>query len=163
MNKLKKSSNGKPAPKKADSNKGEVLGKYKLRYEDLKKKSKRSKKNKQTKNSVAKRRHSGFNVLIGRLRTAFKNIYSYFNSVVKKVTIRSKNPKRRTKAEKEALKQQRNNAILGIGQLLVVMSVAYSTTVILIGVDSLISKIVLIPQAVLAIAILIKAFSKLYK
>lgn len=54
-------------------------------------------------------------------------------------------------------------AILGVGYLLVVVSIAYSTAVILIGVDSIESKIALLPQVFFAGAILLKAFSKLYK
>jgi hypothetical protein len=53
--------------------------------------------------------------------------------------------------------------ILGIGQLLVVVSIIYSTAIVMIGVNSAESKILLVPQAVFALAILVKAFSKLNK
>lgn len=53
--------------------------------------------------------------------------------------------------------------ILGIGQLLVVVSIIYSTAIVIIGVNSAESKILLVPQVVFALAILVKAFSKLNK
>ncbi len=53
--------------------------------------------------------------------------------------------------------------ILGIGQLLVVVSIIYSTAIVMIGVNSAESKILLVPQVVFALAILVKAFSKLNK
>jgi hypothetical protein len=74
-----------------------------------------------------------------------------------------KKSKKATKSGRILAKQQRNNAILGIGLLLVVVSILYSTSVILIGVSSVPSKIALFPQAFFALLILIKAFSKIYK
>lgn len=74
-----------------------------------------------------------------------------------------KKTKKSTKLEREIAKKERNRAIMGIGQLLVVVSIAYSTAVIFIGVDSVASKIALIPQVVFASYILLKAFSRLYK
>jgi hypothetical protein len=53
--------------------------------------------------------------------------------------------------------------ILGIGQLSVVVSIIYSTAIVMIGVNSAESKILLVPQVVFALAILVKAFSKLNK
>lgn len=61
------------------------------------------------------------------------------------------------------LKNANKGAIMGIGHLLVVVSIAYSTAVVLIGVDSIESKIALVPQATFGLFILFKAFSKLYK
>lgn len=72
-------------------------------------------------------------------------------------------PKKGTKSRVKKDNKPTNNAILGICQLLVVVSITYSTAVILIGVDSVESRIALVPQVVFALAILIKAFSKLYK
>lgn len=74
-----------------------------------------------------------------------------------------KTRKKPTKADEILAKQERNRAILGIGILLVIVSIAYSTSVIFIGVDSLESRIALLPQVVFALVISIKAFSKLYK
>ena len=82
---------------------------------------------------------------------------------VKKVKLAPKKAKKLTKAEKEQAKRERNNVIMGIGQLLVFVSIAYSTATIFIGVDSPESRIALLPQAVFGLVILAKAFSKLYK
>lgn len=60
-------------------------------------------------------------------------------------------------------KNDYNRVIMGIGQLFVVVSIAYSTAVIFMGVDGVESKIALFPQAAFASYILIKAFSRLYK
>lgn len=82
---------------------------------------------------------------------------------VKSLKKPQKKAKKPTKLERENAKKERNRAIMGIGQLLVVVSIAYSTAVIFIGVDSMASKIALIPQVVFASYILLKAFSRLYK
>ena len=90
-------------------------------------------------------------------------VSSIFNNIKNKVVKPHKKSKKPTKAEREIAKNERNRAIMGIGQLLVVVSIAYSTAVIFIGVDSMASKIALLPQVVFASFILLKAFSRLYK
>ena len=74
-----------------------------------------------------------------------------------------KTSKKLSKSEQADINRQRRDGILGIGQLFVVVSIAYSTSVIFEGVDSLESKLVLVPQAIFALFTLLKAFSKLYK
>lgn len=89
-----------------------------------------------------------------------KRLNKRINKLVKKLR---KKPAKTTVAERALARQQRNRAILGIGQLLVVVSIAYSTAVIYIGVDSISSRVALLPQATFALIILTQAFSKLYK
>lgn len=90
-------------------------------------------------------------------------IKELFHRAVDIVKSPRKKAKKSAKVNKKTTKKQRNHAILGIGQLLVVVSIAYSTAVIFIGVDSLESRIALLPQVVFATITLLKAFSKLYK
>lgn len=98
-----------------------------------------------------------------KIKAKLAPINARFFSVVNKVKHPSKKHKKLTKDEKKLAKQQRNRGIMGIGLLLVVVSIAYSTSVIFIGVDSPASKLVLLPQALFALVTLFKAFSKLYK
>lgn len=55
------------------------------------------------------------------------------------------------------------NVIMVVGQLLIVVSISYSTTVVLIGIDSMESKISLAPQVLCALIILFKLSSKLIR
>lgn len=88
---------------------------------------------------------------------------STFYNIKKRVSQPRKKAKKSTKAQREIAKKERNRAILGIGLLLVVVSIAYSTSVIYIGVDSSASRIALLPQVTFALFTLFRAFSKLYK
>ena len=100
------------------------------------------------------------------IRKAFDFIKGKVTTIVDRVKSLKKprkKAKKPTKLERENARKERNRAIMGIGQLLVVVSIAYSTAVIFIGVDSMASKIALIPQVVFASYILLKAFSRLYK
>lgn len=145
-----------------------VLDTKKLKYEEIKpkklkiaKKPKVAGKSKKTvlaSDTSRKRRD-----VRGFIISKFKNIHKSLLGVVKKVYHPSKKGKKLTKIERENAKIQRNRGIMGVGQLLVVVSIAYSTAVILIGVGSLASIIALLPQVVFALVTLIKAFSKLYK
>jgi hypothetical protein len=54
----------------------------------------------------------------------------------------------------------RNNIIMGVGDLLVVLSISYSTAVILIGTDNYALWSLLVPQAFYAAWKLIKQFTK---
>lgn len=95
--------------------------------------------------------------------TIFNRANTKFNNVVNKIKHPRQKARNTVKIDRELAKQQRNRGILGIGQLLVVVSIIYSTAVVSIGVDSQASKIALFPQSVFALIILTKAFSKLYK
>ena len=97
------------------------------------------------------------------IRKVFNFVKTKVSAIVKKVKKPRKKAKKPTKAEREIAKKERNRAIMGIGQLLVVVSIAYSTAVIFIGVDGMASKIALLPQVVFASFTLLKAFSRLYK
>lgn len=74
-----------------------------------------------------------------------------------------KNTKKDKKNDPSTSKKEFNRVIMGIGQLFVVVSIAYSTSVIFIGVDGMVAKIALFPQAAFASYTLIKVFSRLYK
>lgn len=90
-------------------------------------------------------------------------INTKIGDVVKKVSHRSKKTKKMTKLERQNAKNMVMNGIMGVGQLLVVVSIAYSASVIFIGIDTLVSKIALLPQVIFALVISIKAFIALYK
>lgn len=143
-------------------NKKSLLDKSKLKYEPTKNKpttnAKAVKKIVASSNKKVKRVNSrGFVV------SKFNNIRAYFGSVVKKVSHPKKKSKKVTKLERQKAKIRRNRGIMGIGQLLVVVSIIYSTSIIFIGIDTLGSKIALLPQIIFALIILIKAFFTLYK
>lgn len=55
--------------------------------------------------------------------------------------------------------KQRKYAIIGMGKLLAVLSIAYSTVVIMEGTDGIVPKILIAPQAILAAILAIKAFT----
>lgn len=93
----------------------------------------------------------------------FRAVKTTFKNIVNKTKRPRKKVKKLTKTQRELNKQQRNRGILGIGLLLVVVSIGYSTSVIFDGVDSIQSRIALLPQVVFAVLTLFKAFSKLYK
>lgn len=99
----------------------------------------------------------------GSVLDTLQPVRSKFNNAINKIKNPSKKAKRTTKAELKLKRQQRLRGILGIGLLLVVVSIAYSTSVIYIGVDSSASRIALFPQVLFALLTLFKAFSKLYK
>lgn len=92
-----------------------------------------------------------------------------FEATPRKVikVVKAEKPKpvkrRTTKKSEKSYKLERYNAIIGIGLLFVFVSIAYSTTIVLMGVDSLESKLLLIPQCVFALCIAVIAFSKLFK
>jgi len=85
------------------------------------------------------------------------------NNIVKKINQPRKKAKKTTKVERALILQQRKNGILGIWLLLVVVSIAYSTSVTRTFVNSNASLIALAPQAIFAIITIVKSFSKLYK
>lgn len=93
-----------------------------------------------------------------KLASAKKSVVAKFKKVKP-----LKSNKKLTKAQRLERKQRRNNVIMGIGLLLVIVSIAYSTTVVRYFVDSPETLIFLAPQVVFAIMIIFKAFSKLYK
>ena len=84
-------------------------------------------------------------------------------NVVNKVKHPNKKVKKLTKIELELVKTQQKNVIMGICQLLVVVSITYSSIIVYVGVNSLASKVALAPQIIFALIILVKSFSKLYK
>lgn len=54
-------------------------------------------------------------------------------------------------------------AIMGIGMLLVIVSITYSTVVIVLGTDGLMPKIMLAPQALFGVLVLGFASTKIFK
>lgn len=97
------------------------------------------------------------------------NIKTKFASVQKNVVAKFKgvkplkSVKKLTKAQRLERKNRRNRVIMGIGLMLVVVSIAYSTTVTRYFVDSPASLLFLAPQVIFAVITIIIAFSKLYK
>ena len=95
-------------------------------------------------------------------RTAKKGASSSAKTV-SPVAIRGKMPKKCGANDQKSLFAQISHVILGIGLLLVVVSIIYSTAIVIIGMNSVESRILLVPQVVFALVILVKAFSKLNK
>lgn len=94
-----------------------------------------------------------------RVSAVIKSVRERFS----KLKLHRKPSKKLSKDDKKALREQQKRGILGIGLLFVVVSIAYSSYVILNGVDSIASKVMLVPQVAFALRSLIKAFSKIYK
>lgn len=65
-----------------------------------------------------------------------------------------------TNNNKPAKKQRSFNGIMGVLQLFVVASVAYSTAVIAMGTEGYIPLALVAPQALWAVCVLVKRFSK---
>lgn len=103
-----------------------------------------------------------FNMLFGTIKSTL-NVRSHFDNILKKINKQPKKAKKVTKAQKQEIQEQRKRGILGIGLLLVIVSIIYSTTVVREFVDSAASLVALAPQVIFAGVILVKAFSKLYK
>lgn len=69
-----------------------------------------------------------------------------------------KQPKTAKKAKSKTSSLKYN--IIGLALLLAVVSIGYSTTVILMGTDGLVPIVMVVPQSVLAVVILIWKFCK---
>lgn len=138
----------------------ESLSNFILHLEELEKVEDKKVKNKRSiKDIISNTRQFVLSKLV-----QFKDyIVSKLSAFRKGLSEQFKGRKKLTKLEREHAREERNRAILGIGQLLVVVSIAYSTSVIFIGIDSLEAKIALLPQVLFASFTLIRAFSKLYK
>ena len=136
------------------------LDSFELYYEELEGKT--------VKTTPAKKKTNKPNVKVldtvkGKFNEAVKAVRGRIDNTVAKFKKPRKKAKKLTKVEQKALREQRKSVILGIGLLLVVASIIYSTYVIFIGVDSGASRLALLPQALFATITLIKAFSKIYK
>lgn len=135
------------------------LSKKKLHFETTKKTISASKK--YIKEQISKKcKHIDVKSLIS---SKFTKIKTSLANVVKKVKHPSKTSKKMTKTDRELVKKQRNRVIMGICQLLVVVSIVYSTYITYTFVGSIVSVIILVPQALFALCISVKAFSQLYK
>lgn len=149
--------------------KNNSLEEFKLYYEDLERKPVKTVpvKSKKTAKSNPKKAAKTVNKqkidLKKRFEDSKKAARGFFDNTKKSLFAKRKKAKKPTKAQKKIEQEQRKRGILGIGLLLVVASIAYSTSVIFIGVDSSASRIVLFPQALFALITLVRAFSKLYK
>lgn len=97
------------------------------------------------------------------LKTNGANLKAGVFTLATKVKSPKKSAKKLTKAQKKENKEHRLRVIMGIGLLLVVVSIGYSTTVILTLVDSIVALLVLTPQIAFAVITIFKAFSKIYK
>lgn len=102
-------------------------------------------------------------ILRDYVKPVLDTVCRFFYNTYSKVKNLFKKPKKQTKAQKELAKQKRNRGILGIWLLLVIVSIAYSTAVTCMFVNSFASIVALLPQALFAIYTLFKAFSNLYK
>lgn len=138
------------------------LDKFELYYEELEKK-----KVAKAKVKIDPKPSKPKTTLKMRLESAKKVVRSRFDNVLNKF---KKQPKKAKKISKSAAalakkeqREQQKRAILGIGLLLVIVSIIYSTTVVREFVNSTASLVALAPQVIFAVIILVKAFSKIYK
>lgn len=97
------------------------------------------------------------------LKNNAENLKAGVFTLATKVKAPKKKAKKLTKAQKKEIKEHRLRVIMGIGLLLVVVSIGYSITVILTLVDSWVALIVLAPQIAFAVITTFKAFSNIYK
>lgn len=79
----------------------------------------------------------------------------------KTTTIEPKSAEKPT--SKAGLKKPSWSGILGVGLCLVIVSIAYSVVVILLGTNGITPKIMLAPQAIFAVTISVYAFSRIFK
>ena len=70
--------------------------------------------------------------------------------------------KKQSTKEVKTPKKSKNikQGIMGIMQLIVVASIAYSSAVIAIGTDGYVAKVLIVPQALWAVCTLIRHFTK---
>ena len=67
------------------------------------------------------------------------------------------------KSDVKNTKKQTSNAkagIIGMGMLFVIASIAYTTTVIWLGTEGYISKVLTAPQVIFSVIVLVKRFTK---
>jgi hypothetical protein len=71
-------------------------------------------------------------------------------------------PTTETAVEKSVKKENSafKSAIIGVGMLLAVISIAYSTAVIALGTEGITPLVMVAPQAILALGIAIRQFTK---
>lgn len=93
------------------------------------------------------------------VRRKFDNTLSRVKSLRKP----RKKARKTTKAERSLARQQKLHGIIGIGLLLTVVSIAYSTYMVNLFVDGTEMIVALAPQVVFAALISIYAFYKIYK
>ena len=97
------------------------------------------------------------------LKTNKDNLKSGVLTLASKVKSNKKPAKKLTKAQKIQRNTDRKHVIIGIGLLLVAVSIYYSTSVTSSLVDSKAVYVALAPQVAFAVIVTIKAFSKIYK
>lgn len=98
-------------------------------------------------------------------------IFLPFSFIIKTISNIVKGNKHMASEEKATKKNEKApvspwrkfRAIIGIGLALVVVSIAYSVVVILLGTEGLLPKIMLAPQAIFALIVLGVAFAKILK
>lgn len=135
------------------------LGGFELHYEEMEKKKVTKAKSKIEKpekyiNKVSIKRRALGVIAIARY---------HFNKTVHKLKPQSKKSKKLTKVEQKTRRDQKIRGILGIGLLLVTVSVAYSTYMTNLFVDGTQMIIALVPQVIFAAIIIIIAFYKIFK
>lgn len=140
-----------------------MLKSFKIYYEDLERKLVKTVPTKQKVTKSSAKKTEKKSIFKRHMLIILQLAGRKFNNINKRVKQPLKKTKKSTKAERELILQQRKNGILGIWLLLVVVSIAYSTSVTRTFVNSNASLIALAPQAIFAIITIVKSFSKLYK
>lgn len=135
------------------------LDSFQLYYEDMEKKKvkKAAKVVKKPEDNTVKPS------LKDKFQTKMKHVDTKFSNVVNKAKHPRKPAKKMTKIQLQEAKVERRRGILGIGLLLVVVSIIFSTFVAIKFVNGVALYVALAPQIVFAAVSLFKAFSKIYK
>lgn len=102
-----------------------------------------------------------------RVKQKYAKVLAIIKTKISEAVHKFKQPRKKakklTKQQQILAKEQRNRGILGIGLLLVVVSITFSTFIAHTFVDDWKLWIALAPQIAFAAITLIKAFLKLYK
>lgn len=142
-----------------------VLDGYKLRYEEMEFKhvSKTTPKPKVSKTTSKTTAKPTSKSLRERVSDKLQPVRVKFNNMVKKLKQPRKKSKKTTKAERLEARKQKLRGIIGIGLLLTVVSIVYSTYMVNLFVDGTEMVVALAPQVIAASIITIYAFYKIYK
>lgn len=139
------------------------LSDFKLYYEDLERKTVKTAPSKAKVSKATKATPVKGKSLKEKLSDRLQPVRSKIDNIVRKVKQPRKKAKKTTKAERLEIRKQKIRGIIGIGLLLTVVSIVYSTYMVNLFVDGTEMIVALAPQVIFATLISIYAFYKIYK
>ena len=101
--------------------------------------------------------------LKSRVAARLQPVRGKIDNIVSRVKQPRKKAKKLTKSERKAIREEKKRGIIGIGLLLTVVSIGYSTYMTNLFQDGWAMWLALAPQMLFAAAISIYAFYKIYK